>query len=315
MVNPMEFDAIAVFVKVVEAGSFAEAARRMKLPKTTVSAKVAALEKRLGTRLIQRTTRALRVTEAGQEFFHHCANALRQVELGESAVASRQARPSGLLRITAPVGLGRMFLPEITHAYLDAYPDMDVEMLITNRVLDLVQEGVDLAIRPGHLRDSSLVARRFFDVGVSLWAAPAYLERAGPPGRPQDLPRHRLVGHTLFRSATLSDGRASVEVTVDGRVRSDDFDTLKDLLILGGGIGWLPDCLAQDAAAAGTLVPVLPGWKSGLASRIYFVYPGRRYPAPKVRAFIETALATISTVCERPPHQSTAPMPRDGWYV
>jgi DNA-binding transcriptional LysR family regulator len=311
----MEFDAIAVFVKVVEAGSFAEAARRMKLPKTTVSAKVAALEKRLGTRLIQRTTRALHVTDAGQEFFHHCSNALRQVELGESAVMSRQARPSGVLRITAPVGLGRMFLPEITHAYLDAYPDMDVELLITNRVLDLVQEGVDLALRPGHLRDSSLVARRFFDVTVSLWAAPSYLERAGRPGRPQDLPRHRLLGHTVFRNATLSDGRASVEVTVDGRVRSDDFETLKDMLILGGGIGWLPDCLAREAAAAGTLVPVLPGWKSGLASRIYFVYPGRRYPAPKVQAFIETALETVGAACGRPPHQSTAPMPRDGCQV
>jgi DNA-binding transcriptional LysR family regulator len=314
----MEFDAIAVFVKVVEAGSFAEAARLMKLPKTTVSAKVAALEKRLGTRLIQRTTRALRVTDAGQEFFHHCSNALRQIALGESAVVSRQTRPSGVLRLTAPVGLGRMFLPEITHAYLNAYPDMGVEMLITNRVLDLVQEGVDLAIRPGHLRDSSLVARRFFDVALTLWAAPAYLERAGRPGRPQDLPRHCLLGHTLFKSATLSDGRASVEVTLDGRVRSDDFDTLKDMLILGGGIGWLPDCMALDAAAAGTLVPVLPGWKSGLATRIYFVYPGRRYPAPKVQAFIETALATIAgagRIGNQPPHQSTAPMPRDGCQV
>lgn len=293
----MEFDAIAVFVKVVEAGSFAEAARQMKLPKTTVSAKVAALEKRLGTSLIQRTTRSLRVTDAGQEFFRHCSSAVRQLELGESAVASHQSRPSGVLRVTAPVALGRLFLPRITHAYLAKFPDMSVEMLITNRVLDLVQEGIDLAIRPGRLRDSSLVARRFFDLDVSLWAAPGYLEHAGRPRSPQDLARHRLVGHTVFKSATMSDGRASVEVTVDGRARSDDFDTLKAMLVLGGGIGWLPDCLARDAAAAGTLVPALPGWKSKAASQIYFVYPGRRYLPPKVQAFIETALESVGPPC------------------
>jgi DNA-binding transcriptional LysR family regulator len=290
----MEFDSIAVFVKVVEAGSFAEAARLMKLPKTTVSAKVAALEKRLGTSLIQRTTRRLRVTDAGQEFFRHCSNAVRQIELGESAVVSRQARPSGVLRVTAPAALGRLFLPRITHAYLTKYPDMAVEMIVTNRVLDLVQEGIDLAIRPGRLRDSSLVARRFFDVDVGLWAAPAYLERAGRPRRPQDLPRHHLVGHTVFRSAILSNGQASAEVTVDGRVRSDDFDTLKAMLILGAGIGWLPDCLALDAAAAGTLTPVLPGWKTKAASQVYFVYPERRYSPPKVQAFIETALESLA---------------------
>jgi DNA-binding transcriptional LysR family regulator len=289
----MDFDSIAVFVKVVEAGSFAEAARQMKLPKTTVSAKVAALEKRLGTSLIQRTTRRLRVTDAGQEFFQHCSSAVRQLELGESAVASRQARPSGLLRVTAPVALGRKFLPAITHNYLKKYPDVGVEMLITNRVLDLVQEGIDLAIRPGRLRDSSLVARRFVDLDVSLWAAPHYLEQAGRPRKPQDLARHRLVGHTVFRSAVMSNGRATAEVTVDGRVRSDDFDTLKAMLVLGGGIGWLPDCLALDAVAAGTLVPALPGWKSKDASQVYFVYPGRRYLPPKVRAFIETALESV----------------------
>lgn len=293
LVNPMEYDSIAVFVKVVEAGSFAEAARLLKLPKTTVSAKVAKLERRLGVSLIHRTTRKLRVTDAGQEFFHHCASAVREVELGESAVVSRQAEPSGVLKLTAPVDLGRMFLPEITHAYLQKYPDVEVEMTITNRVLDLVQEGIDLAIRPGHLKDSSLVARRFLDVDVSLWAAPAYLDGAGRPGEPQDLCGHRLVGHTAFRNATLSNGRASMPVTVDGRLRSDDFGTLKSMLILGAGIGWLPDCLATDAVVDGTLAPVLPGWKSEVASQVYFVYPGRRYAPRKVQAFIDTALDLV----------------------
>jgi DNA-binding transcriptional LysR family regulator len=290
----MDFDAIAVFVKVVEAGSFSEAARLLKLPRTTVSAKVAALEKRLAVRLIERTTRRLRVTDAGLEYFQHCASALREMALGESALVARQAQPSGVLKLTAPVDLGRLLLPRITQAYLQRYPEMRVEMTLTNRVLDLVQEGLDLAIRPGRLRDSSLVARRFFADALRLWAAPSYLERAGRPLRPQDLDGHRLIGHAALRRATLSDGQDSLPVSVDGRVLLDDFDTLKAMLILGAGIGWLPDCLALDALGAGELEPVLSGWKAEAASQVYFVYPGRRYAPRKVQAFIETALDVVN---------------------
>lgn len=291
----MDFDAIAVFVKVVEAGSFSEAARLLAVPRTTVSAKVAALEKRLAVRLIERTTRKLRVTDAGLEYFHHCASALREVAMGESKLVAHQAQPSGILKLTAPVDLGRLILPRITQAYLQRYPDIRVEMTLTNRVLDLVQEGIDLAIRPGRLRDSSLVARRFFADALRLWAAPTYLDRAGRPDRPQDLHRHRLIGHTALRQATLSNGQACLPVTVDGRVRLDDFDTLKAMLILGAGIGWLPDCLALDAARAGELEPVLSGWKAETASQVYFVYPARRYAPRKVQAFIETALDVLET--------------------
>jgi DNA-binding transcriptional LysR family regulator len=289
----MEFDAIAVFVKVVEAGSFSEAARRLELPRTTVSAKVAALEKRLAVRLIERTTRKLRVTDAGLEYFHHCASALREMAMGESKLVARQSQPSGVLKLTAPVDLGRLVLPPITQAYLARYPDIRVEMTLTSRVLDLVQEGIDLAIRPGRQRDSSAVARHFFADELRLWAAPGYLDRAGRPERPQDLDAHDLIGHTALKHATLSDGQDCLPVTVDGRVRLDDFDTLKALLILGAGIGWLPDCLAHDAARTGELEPVLPGWKAEAASPVYFVYPGRRYAPRKVQAFIETALEVL----------------------
>lgn len=289
----MELDAIAVFVKVVEAGSFSEAARLLKLPRTTVSAKVAALEKRLAVRLIERTTRRVRVTDAGLEYFQHCASALREVAMGESKLIAHQARPSGVLKLTAPVDLGRLLLPQITETYLQRYPEIRVEMTLTNRVLDLLREGIDLAIRPGQLRDSSLVARRFFANALRLWAAPRYLDCAGRPARPQDLVGHRLIGHAALRQATLSNGEASLPVTVDGRVQVDDFDTLKAMLVLGAGIGWLPECLAVDAVRAGELEPVLAGWKAEAASQVYFVYPGRRYAPRKVQAFIETALDVV----------------------
>ena len=178
-------DAIAVFVKVVEAGSFSAAARRLGLPKTTVSAKVAGLEKRLGVRLIQRTTRKLRMTEAGEKYFHHCAIATREVELGEAALQSAKEKPYGVLKVTAPVDLGHAVLPRIVRAYAGKYPDVSVELIVTNRIVDLVEEGIDLAIRwAGALKDSSLIARRFIETRSNLWASPKYMKAlASPPIR------------------------------------------------------------------------------------------------------------------------------------
>ena len=147
----MDLDAIAVFVKVVEAGNFASAARLLNMPKTTVSAKVAALEKRLGTILIQRTTRKLYVTQAGEQYYRHCATAVREIALGEAALMATHNTPSGVLKLTAPVDLGHTLLPKIVHAYLERYPGTRVELLLSNRMADLVGEGIDLAIRAGRL--------------------------------------------------------------------------------------------------------------------------------------------------------------------
>ena len=163
-------DEILVFVKVVEGGSFSAAARRLGMPKTTVSAKVAGLERRLGVNLIQRTTRKLRMTEAGEQYFHHCAIAIREVELGEAALQSAKGKPSGVLKITAPVDLGHTILPRIARAYAAKYPDVSLELIVTNRTVDLVGEGVDLAIRSETvLKDSSLIARRFFEPRNRSW--------------------------------------------------------------------------------------------------------------------------------------------------
>src|SRR5215469_2150739 len=134
----MNLDDIAVFVRVVEAGSFSAAARRLGMPKATVSARVARLEKRLGLSLIQRTTRKLRVTDAGDEYFRHCAEAIREVEVAEAALQSTSGKPSGVLKVTAPADLGHTLLPRIVHAYAARYPDVSMELLVTNRVVDLV---------------------------------------------------------------------------------------------------------------------------------------------------------------------------------
>lgn len=289
----MDLDAIAVFVKVVETGSFSGAARLLKMPKTTVSAKVAALEKRLGVILIHRTTRKLSVTEAGEQYFGHCANAVREIELGESALQATQAGPSGLLKVTAPVDFGHTLLPNIVHAYLQRYPGTSVELQLTSRTVDLVGEGVDLAIRAGRLKDSSLIARRFFAIETKLWAAKSYLADAGVPQQPSELARHRLVALSSMKTVMLTRGRKSAEVAVSSRVVTDDFEVVKAMIALGEGIGWLPDFHIKGAPAGGELVQVMPDWKTEVAGGFNFVYPGSRYASPKVQAFIATALALM----------------------
>lgn len=290
----ISLDDIAVFVKVVEAGSFSGAARRLAMPKATVSAKVARLERRLGLSLIQRTTRKLRLTEAGQQYFAHCAAAIREVEVAEGVLQSTSGKPSGVLKVTAPVDLGHTLLPRIAHAYAARYPQVAVDLLVTNRVIDLVGEGVDLAIRPSQtLKDSSLIARRFFEIEANLWASPQYLQRLGAPAHPRDLKRATFVEFRARNSLVLTNGKSDLEVGMSGRIRADDFQTIKSLLLLGEGIAWLPDFFADDAAAAGTLVPVLPHWRAKERGTFYFVYVGRQYGLPKVEAFIQTALEVM----------------------
>ena len=272
------------------------------MPKATVSARVARLEKRLGLSLIQRTTRKLRVTDAGEQYFRHCAEAIREVEVAEAALQSTSGKPSGVLKVTAPVDLGHTLLPRIVHAYAARYPDIAIELLVTNRVVDLVGEGIDLAIRPGQvLKDSSLIAQRFFGMQSNLWTSPRYLERLGTVTHPRELKAASILGFLARNSIVLTNGKSDVEVSIAGRIRADDFETIKALLLLGEGIAWLPDFLAAEAAQAGALVPVLPQWAPKEQGAFYFVYAGRKYGLPKVQAFMETALEVVAPICrERP---------------
>jgi DNA-binding transcriptional LysR family regulator len=290
-------DAISVFVKVVEAGSFSIAARHLGIPKTTVSAKVAGLEKRLGVRLIQRTTRRLRMTEAGETYFRHCAVAVREVELGEAALQSAKGKPYGVLKVTAPVDLGHAVLPRIARAYAAKYPDVSLELIITSRIVDLVDEGVDLAIRWARaMKDSSLIARRFFQAPLSLWASPKYMRGFGKTTHPRDLANAAFVTHPQQKgSVVLTNGKSDFEVRRNGRVHADDLEAIKALIELGEGIALLPDFLTADAAKAGKLVRVLPQWrpKQQQLGTCYFVYAGRQYALPKVESFIQTALEQV----------------------
>lgn len=290
----MDLNQSAVFVKVVQAGSFSAAARQLGLPVSTVSHRVAALEARLGVTLLQRTTRRLHLTDAGEQYFQHAATGLGHIQEAEIAVSEALGEPSGLLRVTAPPDFGDQIMADIMAQMRRLHPKVRLEMVLTNAYVDLVAEGIDVAIRTGALKDSSLVAR---NVGVARWAlfaSPGYLKKPAPLKAPQDLKRHSCLQFTaLGKDAwTLAHQRSEVTVPMVGQIMVNDIRVVRAMALAGEGVALLPVCLCREASAAGQLIPVLPAWH-GKADAIHIVYPRQRFVPPKLRAFVDLAATVL----------------------
>jgi DNA-binding transcriptional LysR family regulator len=290
----MVLDGIDVFVKVVQAGSFSAAARQLGMPATTVSLKIARLESRLGTTLIQRSTRRMHVTPAGERYFAHCLAALCELTAGEEQLAAGADEPAGLLRITAPADLSQRLLPMLVQRYLERYPRATVELVVTNAPLDLLAQGIDLAIRASPMQDSSLISRKFVSGMLALFATPAYLAEHGTPKRPKDLARHQvhvLAGMPPFVLKLVSkNGTLQLEPTA--RVKADDMETVRSFVTLGMGIGLLPVLAIRQE-----LQRVLPAYATPPSS-VFFVHAAQRFVPVNVRAFIDLALAARKEVLE-----------------
>lgn len=284
----MDLNEITVFVKVVQAGSFSQAARNLGMPKSTVSAKVSWLEKRLGITLIQRTTRRLHVTQAGEAYYKRCAVALEEILAAESEASTNQLEPQGTLKITAPVEVGNNLLPAVICDYTKKYPKVEIELLLTDRVIDLVAEGVDLAIRAGVLEDSSLMSRKVGMSRFALLASPAYLKRKKAPPHPKDLSLHECLRFTpLGRNHwTLTNGKETLDVPLRSRLVANDITILKALAVSGTGITLLPPFLCREEMRKGKLVSVLPQWFAQ-ADPVHLLYPAQKFASPKLEAFIE----------------------------
>lgn len=287
----MNLEGIEVFVEVVEAQSFTRAAGRLGMPATTVSAKIARLEERLGVTLIQRTTRQLHVTPAGRSYYSHCVRALAEVSEGERELAEIQREPAGLLRLTAPADIAQTILTPLVEQFLRKYPKVAVELKITNERVDLISEGIDLAVRVGPMEDSTLVVRKFRSGRMALWASPRYLKRRGVPTNPDALAGHDLIRLTPMgeRVRLRSVAGRTIEIDFSGRLASDDLDNLKGFIQRGNGIGLLPDFVGACETAQPSLTRVLPEYGSE-AVTAHFVYPAQRFVPQVVRAFV--ALAT-----------------------
>lgn len=285
----MDMNEVLIFARVVEAGSFTAAGRALGLPKSTVSRKVAALEERLGARLLERTTRRLRLTEAGSVLFERARRISVALDEAEAAVGELQSEPKGTIRLTAPVDMGHTWLGPIIARFLAAYPDVHVDIELTGRVVDLLAEGFDVAIRAGKLADSSLVARRLGRTRIGLFASPDYLSWRGVPEHPNDLAEHAFVlfrGSRFEETLNLQRGAEQLEIHVQGRASANDFTMLRGLCAAGAGIGQLPDVVGALEVEAGRLVPVLPDWCTG-EGQVAAVYPSSRHLSTTVRAFLD----------------------------
>jgi len=285
----MDLNEILVFVRVLQTGSFTAAARVLGAPKSTVSAKVASLERRLGVGLLHRSTRQLNPTEAGAELFSVCAKAIADIESGEAYATRAQGAPKGLLRVTAPVDIAASVLPDFLKIFGQAYPAIQVDLSLSGRVADLVAEGLDVAIRAGKLKDSSLMARK---IGISrfcLFASPALLKRFAIKA-PRDLETTPCLRFSKYTKGTwaLTNEKREQSVQVGAAPSADDLWALKELTVAGLGVALLPIYLARADVKARRLAHVLPGWHAN-TDDVYLIYPPQKFVQPKVKAFVNEA--------------------------
>jgi DNA-binding transcriptional LysR family regulator len=291
----MNLNQAAVFVRVVDEGGFSAAARALRLPKSSVSRAVALLEEELGARLLQRSTRKVNLTEAGTAFYDRASRGLAGVEEAAAAVADLQGSLRGRILVTAPADVGVWLIAPVVARFVGLHPAVYVDVVLTTRIVDLVAEGFDFALRAGGVRDASLVARKLGQLDTALYAAPAYLARKGTPARPADLTSHDCI---LFRPdrgrvtwpLTGPSGEETVEVT--GPVGSDDFAFVQRIVLAGSGISLLPSFLGTEAAASGGLTRVLPEYR-GRSGSLHLVYPSARYLPARAAAFRDFVLATL----------------------
>lgn len=290
----MDLNEINIFIQVIQSKSFSQAARVLGLPNSTVSHKVSSLEQRLGVTLIQRTTRKLNITPAGEAYYKKCMQGLEEIKAAELEIASIQGEPQGLLRITAPVELGGMTLPEIICRYMNKYPKVRVEVLFTDRMIDLLSENVDLAIRAGDLKDSSLIAKR---IGASYFvpvASKKYLKAHGQPSHPRDLLKHQCLQFTPIGVDhwKMTGNKGTLQAALPGKFMANHMEMIKKMAMQDHGIAYLPSWFVFEEIKSGKLVRILPEWRSSLTP-LHFVYPAQRFVTPKLSSFMEMAMKEL----------------------
>ncbi len=292
--NAQGFDGIEVFVRVARAGSFSAAARDLDQTPSAVSKQIGRLEDRLGARLFDRTTRQVRLTEAGAAFFERCARIVSEMEEAERAVSHSHGAPRGTLRLNAPVVFGCRHVVPLLAEFLAAYPEVRIDVTFNDRYVDLLEEGVDVAIRIGELTDSNLIARRLAPNHRVVCGASAYFERNGFPDRPADLTEHNCLVYTYRASrndwslvcANRDRAKGQEVVRVSGNLETNNAEAIHGALLDGVGLGLLPLWLVGADLRTGRLVRALPDYQ-GTDSAIYAVYPPGRHLSPKVRSFID----------------------------
>lgn len=287
----MNLEGIDIFVKVIQTGSFTKAAQALKRPVTTVSDKVAQLEKRLGVTLIHRTTRQLKLTQVGESYYEKCLRALAEFEEAEQQLQVLKSEPQGRLRVTTSIDVGHSVMPQLAKRFLLKYPNVKLDLIVTNRRVDLVAEGIDLAIRIGKLTDSTYRARKFLEASASFWATPEIIKKHGMPQTPKQLEKMPTVGFALQKnqSVEMTRNKEKIKIHLQSRIQVDDMETLKQMALESIGIGLLPNFICEKEEDSGRLIRLLPEWTWNKIP-LSFVYPDQKFVSPNVKAFIDLAL-------------------------
>ena len=286
-----KLQAMEVFIQVVDCGSFTKAAEMLNLPKATVSTLVQTLEATLSVKLLHRTTRQVMITSDGAAYYERCIQILSDVRDAEESLSRHRLSPSGRLRVDSPTGLSSEILIPALPAFFERYPDITMELGSTDRVIDLVEEGVDCAVRGGELLDPNLIARRIGVINFVTCASPDYLARFGLPEHPRDLERHRCVNYFAARSGKIlnwdftRDGER-IEVALSGAIALNDSNAYVKAGLAGLGVIMMTDYLLVEHIAAGRMVQVLPEWSIDPLP-VHIVYPQNRHLSAKVRVFVE----------------------------
>lgn len=286
----IDLNSLMIFAKVVEAKSFSEAARRLKMPTSTVSRRVADLEHQLGVRLIERSTRSLRLTDVGSEVFEQAKHSSEISEAVDNIASNHLSTVSGELRLASPPSISDCFLAPLIGAFQTSYPNVRIQVFITDRIVDQIAEGVDLAFRVDpQLKDSSLVARKILTYRHQLVASPTYLAGRKPPQKPQDLLQHRLLAFSFWKPVNVwsfVNGKKRETLTFHPHLSMNDYAGLAAALLAGTGIGDLPPLVQPELLREGKLIEVMPKWHFGIF-HLWVVHLGNRYLTRPVRVFKE----------------------------
>jgi DNA-binding transcriptional LysR family regulator len=281
---------MVVFRRVVEAKNFSAVARETNMSQSTVSKHIAALEERLGTKLINRSTRSLKLTEAGKEYYHHCIRILNDFQEAEASIGKGKIKPTGTLRISTGASFGRICMLPHLDDFFAAYPDIDIDLLFDDHYVDLVKQGIDLAIRIGPLADSSLIAKKIGSSPRIVVASPDYLVKHGRPKKPSDLEKHECLLYSLQKSPDLwyfnSTQEGDESIRVNGRFKASSPDAICDAAVEGLGIAVICEWYARQHIKNGRLKTILPEYRPTTYD-IHAVYPERRFVPQKVKRMIE----------------------------
>ncbi|WP_413043535.1 LysR substrate-binding domain-containing protein [Pseudomonas sp. YJ42] len=287
------FDAMKAFIRVVETGSFTKAAETLHMSKTTVSQLVQQLEARLRVRLLNRTTRKVNVTADGAAYYERVVRLLADMDDAETSLSSASALPRGRLRVDVPSPFARMILVPALPAFYARYPDIQLDMGVSDRTVDLIGENVDCVVRGGELTDQSLIARHVGDLRLGVYAAPSYLERAGTPSHPRELQdtHHRIVGFLWERAGkvvpyAMHGNGENIKVLGRYLLSVDDGNAYLAAGLAGLGVLWLPDYMARDHLARGELIPLFESWQLD-SMPMYIAFPPNRHVSAKLRVFID----------------------------